>query len=119
RSSVVRMPGIHNASQAKREAEERLAWAQQDEISVTVFDEGVSIIPGSVVKLVHRRFLNGEILMRVLNVSQPVAGRYTLSGSSYSASGYSDSTVSAPTFESIDVGDPLHPPDVENLAAAE
>jgi hypothetical protein len=121
RVSVRRMPGIHRASQAKREAEEILLWSQlcDKEVTFDVFDEGLKIVKGSVVTLNHSRIHGGTMKVRVMDYNNTQPGCYSFVGEQYSDDAFSDATVSDPTFDDADFGSPLQPPNVTGLNADE
>lgn len=119
RESEVALPGIHSASQAKREAIERLNKLNLGDLTaeVEVFDEGMEIEPGDVVSLSHP-YGPADKPMRVLAVSGEY-GRYTLSLAEYDAAMYSDAVASEPTSPDTDLPNPLDLPALTGLTATE
>ena len=118
RLSRVSLPGIHNASQAQREATERLNWYLTDlECRLTLFDEGWNLTHGSIVAVTHPIGLDAK-LFRVRQTTAK-SGRWTVDLVEYDPAIYSDSVVSDPTIPDTNLGDPLNPPTVTNLVLAE
>ena len=118
RLSRVSLPGIHNASQAEREAIERLNWYLTDlECTLTLFDEGWNLTHGSIVAVTHPIGLDAK-LFRVRQTTAQ-SGRWTVDLVEYDPAIYSDSVVSDPTIPDTNLGDPLNPPTVTNLVLAE
>lgn len=118
RLSRISLPGIHNASQAQREATERLNWYLTDlECKVSLFDEGWQLQHGSVVAITHPIGLDAK-LMRVTQTAAH-SGRWTVDMSEYDPAVYSDEVVSDPTTPDTNLGNPLNPPTVSNLTLAE
>lgn len=118
RLSRVSLPGIHNATQAKREATERLNWYLTDlETNFSMFDEGWQLQNGSIIQLTHPLGLDGKLL-RVTRLTGE-SGRWTVDAAEYDPAVYSDEVVADPTIPDTNLGDPLNPPVVTNLAAVE
>ena len=118
RLSRVSLPGIHNASQAQREATERLNWYLTDlDCTLTLFDEGWQLTHGSIVAVTHPIGLDAK-LFRVRQTSA-VSGRWTVDMVEYDPAVYSDTVVADPTIPDTNLGDPLNPPTVTNLVLAE
>ena len=118
RLSRISLPGIHNATQAQREATERLNWYLTDlEANLTLFDEGWQLQNGSIVAVTHPIGLDGK-LMRVTRTTGQ-SGRWTVDLTEYDPAVYSDEVVSDPTLPDTNLGDPLNPPAISNLSLAE
>ncbi len=118
RLSTVSLPGIHNASQAQREATERLNWYLTDlECTLTLFDEGWQLQHGSIVAVTHPIGLDAK-LFRVRQ-SAARSGRWILDLVEYDPAVYSDSVIADPTIPDTNLGDPLNPPTVTGLTLAE
>ena len=118
RLSRVSLPGIHNASQAQREAVERLNWYLTDlDCTLTLFDEGWQLTHGSIVAVTHPIGLDAK-LFRVRQ-STAKSGRWTLDLTEYDPAIYSDVVIADPTIPDTNLGDPLNPPTVNNLVIAE
>jgi hypothetical protein len=118
RISKVSLPGIHNAAQAKRTAIERLNWFLSDlECTLPVFDVGIEAQHGSIVAVTHPIGLTGK-LFRVRDISGH-SGRWVLDLAEYDPAIYSNAVISDPTFPDTQLGDPLNPPVVSGLSAAE
>jgi len=118
RISKISLPGIHNASQAKRTAIERLNWFLSDlECSLPVFDEGLEIQQGSIVAVTHPIGLAAK-LFRVRKLTGQ-SGRWILDLTEYDPQIYSDAVIVDPTFPDTNLGDPLNPPVVTGLVAVE
>lgn len=118
RLSRINLPGIHDASQAKREATERLNWYLTDlEAKVTLFDPGWNLQNGSVVAMTHPIGLDAK-LFRVRRITAS-SGRWTLDLVEYDPAIYSDEVISDPTTPDTNLGNPLNPPTVSGLSAVE
>lgn len=118
RLSRVSLPGIHNASQASREATERLNWYLTDlNCTVTLFDEGWNLTHGSIVAVTHPIGLDAK-LFRVRQTSA-ASGRWTVDLTEYDPAIYSDAIVADPTIPDTNLGNPLSPPTPENLSLVE
>jgi len=118
RLSRVSLPGMHNASQAQREAVERLNWYLTDlTCTLTLFDEGWQLTHGSIVAVTHPIGLDAK-LFRVRGTSA-ASGRWTIDLVEYDPAVYSDSVVADPTIPDTNLGDPLNPPTPTNLVLAE
>lgn len=121
RESNITLPGVHNASQALREATERRLWAElaDSEFSLVGFDECAEIEEGNVITVERKNLYGGSATFRVLQIEEIETSRFKLSGVGYSAGAYSDATVANPSFTDSAVGDPLNPPTVTGLTAVE
>ena len=119
RDSQVALPGIQSASQAQREATERLnkLWLADLSFTVDVFDDGAQIELGDVVEITHPIGLAAK-KMRVLGVAGDY-GRYRLSLTEYDEAVYSDTVVSDPTYADTNLPSPANPPAVTGLVASE
>jgi hypothetical protein len=118
RLSRVSLPGIHNASQAQREATERLNWYLTDlECTLAMFDEGWKLTHGSIVAVTHPIGLDAK-LFRVRQTSGE-SGRWVVDLTEYDPAIYSNVVVADPTIPDTSLGDPLNPPTVTNLVLAE
>ena len=118
RLSRVSLPGVHNASQAQREATERLNWYLTDlECTLTLFDEGWELTHGSIVAVTHPIGLDAK-LFRVRQTSS-ASGRWVVDMAEYDPAIYSDVVVADPTIPDTSLGDPLNPPTVTNLTLTE
>jgi len=118
RLSRVSLPGIHNASQAQREATERLNWYLTDlEAVVTIFDEGWRVQHGSIVTITHPIGLD-EKLFRVRRTTA-LKGRWVLDLVEYDPAIYSEEVIANPTTPDTSLGNPLSPPTPSGLTLAE
>ena len=119
RLSKVDMPGMHSAQQAKREAIERLNWYSLSELEAefTTFDEGLELQQGSIIALTHPIGLERQ-LFRVIQLAGRM-GRWVVRASSHDPSIYSDDVVSDPSYNALSLGNPLSPPAITGLSAAE
>jgi len=118
RLSRVSLPGIHNASQAQREATERLNWYLTDlEAKVTLFDTGWRLQNGSIVAVTHPIGLDAK-LFRVRRMTG-ASGRWILDLVEYDPAIYSDEVIADPTTPDTSLGNPLSPPIISNLSLAE
>jgi len=119
RESEVTLPGIHRASQATREAVERLNRLTLSDLSfdLDVFDEAAALEVGDVVAVTHPVGLTAKA-MRVVSVSGE-AGRYTLALTEYDAAAYSDAVTSEPTSPDTSLPDPGEPTPVTGLSLDE
>lgn len=109
RESDIPLPGIQDASQAEREAIERLNKLTLEDITfeLEVFDDGVETEPGDVVTVSHPVGLS-EKPMRVLGV-EGAHGRYRLTLAEYDPAMYSDEIVADPTFPDTSLPTPADP----------
>lgn len=119
RPSDVQMPGIQSASQATREATERLNKLTLADLSFSaeVFDDGLAIEPGDVGTVTHPVGLTGKA-MRVLSVNG-ADGRYALSLVEYDAAAYSDAVVTDPSSPDTSLPNPSAPTPVTGLMLSE
>jgi len=118
RLSRISLPGIHNASQAQREAIERLNWYLTDlEASLTLFDEGWQLQHGSIVAVTHPIGLDAK-LFRVRRTNAN-SGRWVVDLVEYDPAIYSNEVIADPTTPDTNLGDPLNPPTISNLSLAE
>lgn len=118
RASKIRLPGVHNASQARREAIERVNWFLSDlEATATVFDEGFQLQQGSVVAVTHPIGLTKKLFR--LRRATSRHGYWTLDLVEYDPAIYSDAVISDPTFPDTKLLSPLRAPQALNLSAQE
>jgi len=118
RLSRISLPGIHNASQAQREATERLNWYLTDlEATLTLFDEGWELQTGSVVAVTHPIGLDAK-LFRVRRLTSE-SGRWVLDLVEYDPAIYSEEVIADPTTPDTNLGDPLKPPTITGLSLTE
>ncbi len=121
RLSQVRMPGIHRAGQARREATERLNKLVLNDITTTleVFDEGIRHELGDIVTVTHPLGL-AETAMRVSGPpTMPAPGRWRLPLVRHNAAAYSDAVATAAATVDGSRLLPIGPPaGVEGLVGA-
>lgn len=119
RDSEITLPGIHRASQATREAIERLNKLTLSDLSfdLDVFDEALALEVGDVVAVTHPIGLTAK-QMRVVGVTGE-AGRYRLSLTEYDPAAYSDAVTTEPTSPDTSLPDPGEPTPVTSLTLAE
>jgi hypothetical protein len=119
RSSQVALPGIQSASQAYREAVERLnhQWLADLSFDLDVFDEGLQLQLGDVVEVTHPIGLAAK-KMRVLGITGDY-GRYKLRLTEYDDALYSDAIASDPSYPDTNLPNPATPPDLAGLTASE
>lgn len=120
RESQISLPGIQSASQALREAVERLNHFALEDLSAEwmQFDEGLEIEPGDVVSLTHPIGLTGK-LMRVTGITSAGPGRWRIAAREYDAAAYSDTVESEPSTPDTDLPSPAAPPALTGLTAVE
>ena len=120
RESEVSLPGIQSASQAQREAIERLnkLWLADLSFSLDVFDDGMQIEPGDVVSVSHPLGLV-EKGMRVGGIDNTGPGRWALQLVEYDPAVYSDAVVTNPSTPDTALPSPSEPPPVPSLAVSE
>ncbi len=120
RESEVAEPGIQSASQAQREAVERLNKLSLSDLSfpLDVFDDAGALEPGDVVTVTHPVGLDAKP-MRVTQVQMTGPGRYTLSLAEYDAAVYSVTVVTNPTTPDTSLPSPSSPTPVTGLAVSE
>lgn len=118
RLSRVSLPGIHNASQAQREATERLNWYITDlEAKLTVFDPGWNLQNGSIVAVTHPIGLDAK-LFRLRGLTAK-SGRWTLDLVEYDPAIYSNEVIANPTTPDVNLGNPLRVPTPAGLSLVE
>ena len=118
RLSRVSLPGIHNATQAQREATERLNWYLTDlEITFSMFDEGWQLQTGSIITVTHPIGLTAKEF-RVTRITGE-SGRWTIDATEYDPAVYSSEIVADPTIPDTNLGNPLDPPEITNLTLTE
>lgn len=120
RESEISLPGIQSASQAQREAVERLnkLWLADLSFDLYVFDDGLKVEPGDVVAVTHPIGLSGK-LMRCGSVDNTGPGRWTLQLVEYDPAAYSDAVVSDPSTPDTALPSPAGPVPLQGLAVAE
>lgn len=120
RESEVAEPGIQSASQAQREAVERLNKLSLSDLSfpLDVFDDAGALEPGDVVTVTHPVGLDAKP-MRVTQVQMTGPGRYTLALAEYDAAVYSSAVVTNPSTPDTALPSPSEPPPVPSLAVSE
>lgn len=118
RESRISLAGVHRASQAKREATERLNKLINDlSGQFECFDVGAKVVPGSIIQISHSIGLSYK-LARVLRCRED-AGRYQISFDEYDPAAYSDEVIANPTYPDTNLGNPLSPPQVVNATLVE
>lgn len=119
RESEVTLPGIHSASQAMREAVERLNKLTLSDLSfdLDVFDDALALEVGDIVAVTHPVGLTAK-QMRVTGVTGD-AGRYRLALAEYDPAAYSDDVTSEPSSADTSLPDPGAPTPVTGLSLAE
>lgn len=120
RESEVPMEGVHRASQAMREAVERLNKLTLSDLSFSLdlADEALSLDVGDVVTASIPEGPTDKP-MRVLRIEQIEAGRHRLLLAEYDQAAYSDDIVSEPSSPDTALPDPATVPAVHDLALAE
>ena len=119
RESVVSLEGFHDYSESLRVATERLNKLTLSDLTMTltVFDDGVSINVGDVVT-VTTEFGITEKLFRVLGASSDY-GIWTINLAEYDPASYSATVGTTPTYADINLPSPSNPPKVLNLQSVE
>lgn len=117
--SQVALPGIQNASQARREAIERInkLWLSDLSVELTLFDDGVAVEVGDVIEVTHPIGLSAK-KMRVLDVANDY-GRFRVSASEYDPAVYSDAVATDPSYPDTNFTSPTSPPTLTGLTAVE
>jgi CspA family cold shock protein len=117
--SQVALPGIQNASQARREAIERInkLWLSDLSVELTLFDDGVAVEVGDVIEVTHPIGLSAK-KMRVLDVANDY-GRFRVSASEYDPAVYSDAVATDPSYPDTNFTSPASPPTLTGLTAVE
>lgn len=119
RESQVALPGIQYASQAYREAVERLNKLTLSDLTVTfeVFDAGTQFEVGDVVELTHPWGLDAKAL-RILGVDHDYQV-HRLTCVEYDPAMYSDAIVAESTTPDTTLPNPSTPPAVTGLTLTE
>lgn len=117
--SQIRLPGVQDASQAYREAVERLnkLWLSDLSVDLTVYDDGLAIEIGDVIEVTHPVGLSAKAL-RVLGVSNDY-GRFAVTGLEYDPAAYSDAVASTPSYPDTNLPSPAEPPQPTALTLTE
>ena len=117
--SQVALPGIQNASQARREAIERInkLWLSDLSVELTLFDDGVAVEVGDVIEVTHPIGLSAK-KMRVLDVANDY-GRFRVSASEYDPAVYSDAVATDPSYPDTNLPSPADPPVPTGLTLTE
>ena len=117
--SQVALPGIQNASQAYREAVERLnkLWLCDLSVEYELFDDGLAVEVGDVHALTHPIGLSAKPL-RVLGVENDY-GRFKLQCLEYDPAVYSDAVATDPTYPDTNLPSPADPPIPTGLTLSE
>lgn len=121
RVSEVKMPGIQRYSQAYREAVERLNEFQLNYVSISFVtrDSGLRLQQGDVIEVTHSVGLTSA-KFRISDPPQAVEeGRWSIKAWGYSASKYSSTVATAPSYVDTGLASPLSPPTVTGLALTE
>jgi len=110
RESSVSLPGIQSASQAYREAVERLNKLSLSDLSFSlgVYDTAGTLEPGDVVSVSHPVGLSDK-RMRIVQMDTIATGRYTLALAEYDPAAYSDAVVSTPSSPDTSLPSPANP----------
>jgi hypothetical protein len=111
--SKVRLPGIDNYAQAKREAVERLNHYTLEDLLVTttIKDDGIQLAVGDVVSITDPRVGLSAKEFRVTGLRNN-NGRWLIRGREYQANAYSDVVETDPITYDTDLDNPLDPPAV-------
>lgn len=120
RESEVPLPGIRSASQATREAIERLNKLHLQDISFpfTGDDTVGDLEPGDVIDVSHAIGLTDKP-SRITDIEATSPGRYTIRATEYDPAVYSDVVVTAPTTPDTRLPSPSAPPPVTGLTLSE
>jgi len=120
RPQTVRLEGIIHASEAKREAVERLNRYLNDlEISLNVFDEAIELQIGDVVEVTHDIGLTNKKFQLTSEPVMSSPGRWSFKAIEYDPAIFSDEVVTNPTYDDTDLPDPYEAPDVTGLTLSE
>lgn len=122
RLSEIALPGIQSASQARREAIERINKLSLSDLSFTVdvFDEAGTIEEGDIVTVTYApRGLSAKLMRVSAPPDNTSAGRYTLSLAEYDPASYSDFVVTEPTTPDTSLPSPSAPLPVVGLTLEE
>lgn len=107
--SQVSMPGIPSASQAQREADERVNRMGADlSCIVNLYDDGMAHEVGDVITASDPKGLTAKEF-RVLNIEQDY-GRFALSCAEYDPNFYSSGVATGPTYPDTNLPVPSAPP---------
>lgn len=118
RLSVIRLPGVQRPAQAYREAVERLNWFVSDlEVTFKCFDEGLKLQQGSIIAVTHPIGLLSK-MFRVRKLTNEQS-RWIVEGVEYDPQIYSEAVIVAPSTPDTTLPDPLHPPALTSVVAAE
>ena len=120
RRAKIRLPGITNGVQAKREAIERLNYYNLIDLEgeFVTTDDALEVLPGDIVTINHPIGLSGK-LVRVMSMSVVDPGRYRIKFEEYQPNVYSNSIETAPVIPDTQMDDPGSPPSVTGLTATE
>ncbi len=92
RESLVRLPGVHRYSQARREAKERWNRLQRTQsLTFTGHDHTGRLERGDIIAVTHPMGLSGELFRLTEQPSQSTPGRFQIQAVEYHASDYDDS----------------------------
>lgn len=120
RPQTVTLRGIVHASEAKREAVERLNRYISDlEIEFVVFDEGLELQVGDVVEVTHYIGLSNKKFQLVAEPVPVGYGRWKLFGVEYDPAIFSDEVITTPTYSDTNLPDAYTVPDVNSLSVTE
>ncbi len=121
RESVVDLPGIFTAAQARREAIERLNHIHSQDLicSFQLFDEGLELNPGDGIEITHPIGLSAT-QFRLISRESIGPGRYQCEAVAYNASVYSNEvTATEYTYGGDALASPTVVPDVQGLTLGE
>jgi len=119
--SVIRMPGITTAAQAKREAIERYnhLTLEGDTITFTVRDEGAKLFPGKVVRFTDPKVGIQDKPYRVISQGIPDQrpGAWRFRAQEYQPNSFSDSVQEDPLIGDTNLENPQ--PDAPNVVTVQ
>jgi hypothetical protein len=113
RMTPLPLPGVHRASQARREGIERLNKLRLGDLnaSLTVFDQGVAHEVGDVITVTYPAVgLTNPKLFRIIDDPEYSNGLWRLTLVEYDPGSYSDDVTVIPTYPDTGLANPGVPP---------
>lgn len=121
RRNRVDMPGIRSYSQARRFALERLNHYTLEDVTgaMSVFDEGLKVLPGDVCAISEDAFGWAGKLVRVLDAVEKDTGRWDIQFREYDPAAYASEVATTPTSPDTSLSSPLTVAPPSGLVLAE
>ena len=118
--SSVDLRGVTSASQAKREAIERLNKYLNDlTIQFIAFDDALKLQAGDIIEVSHDVGLSSKKFRLTREPAMVEPGRWRIFAAEYDPAVYSNEVITTPTYSDTELPDPYHAPDISGLSLTE